>query len=211
MTLGTMKTALKRYGFDDSDPLTDWLNFGMHETVDFFPWSFLYGFSTSITVDTTTGLIEDLPADFGKVSYITDVGNSSNRAKLQEKDPLWFEENVANPLSSASNPEIYVPYTDTQIGVYPIPSGTQSYRMRYIKTVADMDDDADVPGAGTIPTGFHYLIVMRAAVEGLQAENEEDRAVVKFNEWEASLGRKIPKYNKATRDKPNQVRDVMDY
>ncbi len=205
MNLTAMKTSLKRFGFDDSDPLTDWLNFAMHETADYYPWPFLMASTTNVSVN-ASGELENIPNDFLKIASLVDHSGAQT-IKLKQVDYTWFEREVLSPTTTG-NPELYAVRGDfDDVVVYPVPT-TNDWVMRYLKTLPDLVSDNDVPG---LPQAFHFPIVLRAAATGHEAENEEDRAQSKLDQWEAAVVRKIQKYSNSTRGEARQVTDTQGY
>lgn len=206
MTLTELQTALKRYGFDDSDPLTTWLNAALHDYEDAYSWPFLDVEVENIAV---AAGVESLtvPADFFKPITLSDITESTNERKLTPRTRQWWEENIGNKATQGS-PENYTQIGLSTVQLWPVPDKTRTFRLVYQKQLTDLSAGTDVPG---IPLRHHYYLVLRAASIGLMAENEEDRARTAQLEYEGLLDRAITKYTTRQLDEFQTVQDAMDY
>lgn len=203
MLVSEGRTAIKRYGFDDNDPIISWLNEGMHQFEDSHDWSFLQLTTTIATVVGDSTLV--LPSTLHKVQSIRDV---TGKRKLKFMTVSQFERAIDDPTVRAQ-PEFYTVTGTKTIQLYPVVDVARSFRVVYQFELTDMvlAPDAAMPG----PTRIHYPIVQGAVSIGLQAENEEDRAATAKSEFEAAIDRLWTKYSKQELDEPQQVTDVMDY
>jgi hypothetical protein len=202
MLVSDGKTALKRFGADDNDPLLIWLNEGMHQLEDLHAWPFLQKIAIVGTVAGDATML--LPSALHKVHSIRDT---TGKAKLEYKTISEFERVVDDPTATGA-PEIYTITGTETIQLYPVVDSTRSFRVVYQEELTEMTTDgASMPG----PTRIHYPIVQFAAVILLQAENEEDRAVAAKSEAEAAADRLWAKYSSVENDEPQQVTDVMSY
>jgi hypothetical protein len=202
MLVSEGKTALKRFGFDDNDPLLTWLNESMHQFEDAREWGFLQQTTTLSAIAGASTLT--LPSALYKIHSIRDV---SGKTKLQYMTVSEFERDIEDP-TQAGAPEFYTITGTETVQLYPILDTGRNFRVVYQEEFVDMSSDAaQMPG----PTRIHYPIVQGAAMIGLQAENEEDRAVVAKNEFEAAIDRIWGRYSRKELDEPQQVTDVMNY
>ena len=203
MLVSEARTALKRYGFDDNDPIISWLNEGMHQLEDAHDWTFLQAVTTVAAAVGDSTLV--LPAALHKVQSIRDT---TGKRKLRYVTVSEFERTIIDPTTRAA-PEIYTITTTETIQLWPVVDVARSFRVVYQQEFTDMvlAPDAAMPG----PTRIHYPIVQGAAAIALQAENEEDRAATAKTEFEAAIDRLWAKYNKQELDEPQQVTDVMEY
>jgi hypothetical protein len=200
MRLSEMQTALKRYGFDDNDPLTTWLNASLHEFEDSYGWPFL---NIRTTVRTAERDIQfSLPSDFRKMKLIK---NLRSEQKLRYYEIHRFEREVEYP--EEGEPEIYTVVGETT-QVWPSPTREVEYSVVYVRGVPDLSSAEDIPD---IPVQYHFSVVRGAAWIGLQAENEEDRAAVAYQAWQADVARAMAFYGSQEEDEANTVEDVQGY
>jgi hypothetical protein len=205
MLVSEGKTALKRYGFSDTDPLLTWLNAGMREFEAAHDWSFLMNLIQVSSAIGNAGLTVS-PVMF-KVESIKSV---TTGVKLKYLAWLEFESGIEDPTEQGT-PRFYTvigPSTSSTIQLYPVPDTVEDYRVLFQQSLTDMANDGDpMPG----PSRIHYPIVLAAAYIALQAENEEERSVTALTQFERSVDRLWTKYNKSELDEPQQVEDVMGY
>lgn len=210
MNLSEMQTALKRYGFDDSDPLTTWLNAAMREFEIAYNWRCLL---TEVVLPVTSGFI-----DFTEHSKILSVQYFDSESRLSE--PLEFLEyrrfldiqysDPANSLNQNSLPQYYSFFRDgnsnPKLIIYP-QSTVIGVRVMYLKKLLDISE-ANPCG---LPSEYHYTIVRGAAAIGLEAENEEDRAAVAWGRFHDAIERASAREYPTTIDGNQQVVDVQGY
>lgn len=202
MLVSDGKTALKRYGFDDTDPLLIWLNEGMHQFEDAHDWAFLQQVTTLSALVGTNSLT--LPTQLHKVQSVRDI---TGKHKLEYMTISEFEREITDPTVTGY-PMIYTITGTETLQFYPVLDVGRSFRVVYQEELIDMTTDGAVmPG----PTRIHYPIVQGSAMIALQAENEEDRATSAKAEFEAAIDRLWTKYNTKVLDEPQQVTDVMGY
>ena len=205
MTRTQAKTLLKRYGFDDSDPLNDWLDEGLHMVEDAHDWPFL---QTITTINVGAGISTlTFPADFFKIYTVRNVTDSR---KLKVMDVTQFEREVDDPTVQGSPMYYVITDTDT-IQMWPATDSAMTFRVVYQRALtlvsALAGDGTELDGPKTI----HYPIVLCAAYIGLMAENEEDRAQQALGQFEARVARTWSKFSSTDRDEVRQVVDVMGY
>ena len=73
MNLLALRTALKRYGFDDSDPLDQWINASYQEMGEAVDWTFMEVMTTVPTILGSNTIA--FPADFRKIISLRDTNN----------------------------------------------------------------------------------------------------------------------------------------
>jgi hypothetical protein len=195
--LSELETALKRYGFDDEDPLSTWLNAAKNEIVDEHDWPFLIS-RTTVVLPALTNTLPSL-TNFFKVISIRD--QETGRPKLEYYEPTRYEREI-DDFAVSGIPRIYTTFDGSSIEAWPRPDVDRSLRVVFHTLVPDMSGPDDVPG---LPLGLHYAIVQRAASIALQAENEEERAQTAQSEYATALDRAIRKYTATTDDEPRQV------
>lgn len=208
MNLGALKTALKRYGFDDNDPLVTWINAGRNETVADLPLSVSddeAAFNSSAGVSDLSSL---LPADFFKVVELIDVTDPTNVNPLDYMDYRKFRREIAGPDLSGS-PSTYYVRNLNQIKIWPVPTQTTSWLLIYSQSVTQLVNDADTPTE--LPAQFHYIYVYRAAAIALAAENEEDRSAAAMTEYATAKESLIMAYNQRQAGSFGTVNDSMGY
>jgi len=205
MTRGTAKTLLKRYGFDDSDPLLNWLDEGQDLFEAEHDWPFLQMLATDPVAMGQNSV--DLPPDFFKVYSLHDM---TNRTKLKQMDLSQFERTIWNPADTGK-PQIYTVVNINQLVLWPVADSDFTMRIVYQKSLTDVsqltDDATNLDG----PANTHYTVVLGAAFVGLMAENEEDRAAVAKAQFDAAVAHRWQKYSDTDLDEPKQVQDVMGY
>jgi hypothetical protein len=195
MQLSEMETALKRYGFSDDDPLTNWINWGMHELVKAHPWPFL---ETYLTISTTVGDGE-YQADFN-INYAKINGDAQ---PLQYMTLNSFAREFPDD-TVRGHPEYYTLLSNF-MQFYPVPDAVYMIKVVGRQAEPDLVDPTDEPS--WIPPSMHHLIVVRAAVFALNAENEEDRAQAKLDEFNDMLPNHISSSGQHN-DGPLYVQDV---
>lgn len=205
MLVSDLKTALKRFGFDDNDPLLIWLNDAMHEIEEEYPnWSWLKKTET-LNIAANDGIFTPV-SSIQRVIKLRDVTSGRER-DLDYWDERKFERELVDPDYSG-NPELFTILGSSELQVYPVPTSASTYRLRYIEALADLVEDTDVP---KLPTKNHFLIVLGAAYRGLQAENEEDRAANAQAQFNTRLEKMVQADMKRQTGQPGAVEDVMGY
>lgn len=213
MKVAELKTALERYGFDESDPLLIWLNAAYHEIENAHKrWSFLE--ETEVGSIAPGGEadgrfnIVGLAKRFVKVRDVTMelVGRGDGR-DLEFWDRRKLQREIAN-LRASGLPEIFSILGRQTLQVYPVPGGSRTLETTYIQELPDLIDDEDEP---LIPVSNHFTIVRGAAYIALQAENEEDRAASAQAQFEADLEKMIDADIERQVGEPASVEDVVDY
>jgi hypothetical protein len=201
----TAQTLLKRYGFDNSDPLNSWLDEGQEMVEDAHDWPFLQFVATINAVAGASTLV--LPSDFFKVQSIRDV---THGGKLAYMDIEGFEREVDDP-TVPGKPYLYTVTGTQTIQLYPVLDSDTLFRVVYqrrltlVSTLASdgtpLDGDAH----------FHYPVVLAAAFTALMAENEEKRAQTALGQFDNAVEQRWQKYSSVQIDEPEQVVDVMGY
>jgi hypothetical protein len=204
MHVSAAKTALKAFGFDDSDPLNTWLDEGKLKIEEAYDWPLLQVINNAIVVNAGISTIA-LPGTAFKVQSLRDM---TVGRKLNQVDILTFELEVDDPTDQGP-PEIYTQTALTTIQLWRVPDQQTTFRVVYQDSLGDINslaDNVSMPG----PARLHYQMVLHAAGVGLQAVNEEDRAEKAIGAAEAALMRTVRKYS-ANLDESKQVQDTMGY
>lgn len=203
MQLTELQTLLKRYGFDDKDPITSWLNVGIDWVVDARNWPFLTeGTTVSLTAG-NNGLT--LPADARRLITAKCVETHN---KLDPMERTEFERTIEDPTVTGP-PQLYVATDLTALKVYPTPDASYTMRIFYVKNIDRLVNPTDEP---QLPVSLHYAIVQAAAAIALQAENEEERAQTAESQFENTIARTWGALSgPASQDEPRTVTDVMGY
>lgn len=211
MNLSEMKTALKRYGFDDTDPLTTWLNAAMREVELANNWRCLL---TEVVIPVTVGFTDFI--EHSKIlSYQYYDANSQLSEPLEYLDYRRFLDiQYSDPTKSTdqvSDPKYYSIFRDddssVKLIIYP-QSTVIAGRLMYLRYATEMSDG--YPQCD-FPEQFHYLIVRGAAAIGLEAENEEDRAAVAWQRFHDGIEKAIAQEYPTTVDENQQVQDAQGY
>jgi hypothetical protein len=201
-----MTTALKRYGFDDTDPLTSWINAAMHEleTAHVWPWMVDVIDATILPSTANKTFIDYLGhRRVDSLSIVSPVAQNVEYVSASEYNGL-------DPTVKAAWPSFYTFYNE---GIYYWPtidgSTTVVLRVTYTKTPADLSASTDTPD--WIPDSLHMAIVFRAAAIALMAENEEQRATSAQAEYDAAVERGVNFYSKVGSSQGASVLDVQGY
>lgn len=204
---------LMRYGFDEGDPITDWVNAGLNEIRNAAEWPFLRELQSGITLAIGATSLA-LPPDFGKPIDVVDTtddiaGSTGGRQDLEFYDPRKYHREIKQTVTPRALPEIY-----TQIGssliVWPPPSTARTFDLFYMKDDSDLALPGDTPD--WLPVRWHYSpCVFAMAHIALMAENEEDRSTTALTEQNASLERMMNWYGLGQLGTPEAVEDVQGY
>jgi hypothetical protein len=207
--LDDLKTALKRYGFDDDDPLAIWINASLHDIESRDDWRFLQMTSEGIVVPAGNNVVTT-PADFLRPYKLRDTTEELDTGgvgyDLEYWDPRKWDRDIDNQ-NSQGKCEIYTTWGNV-ILVWRVPLIDTTFSLAYQRFLPDLVDGTDVPG---IPIKFHYTIVLGAAYRALQAESEEERAQTAQGQFEADIINMIASYGSAQIGEPETVEDTMDY
>lgn len=202
MLVSEGKTALKRFGFSDEDPLLIWLNAAMRELEEAEDWTFL---QLKATFNIVAGDVAiSLPSPPVKLYSIRDM---TGKKKLTFMTRSEFEREISDPTVRGA-PSTYTTQGSAQVTLYPASDSTRSLQVFYQSEFVDMVNDVDTMQG---PTRVHYTIVMLAASIGLHAENEEDRARSIHDRAVERILAHQSFYSDTQLDEPQQVTDVMSY
>ena len=206
MLVSELKTALKRYGFDDEDPLLIWLNAAYHEIEEEKDlWTFL---ETTEEVTLTAGTDTITTASLLKRPIkVVDVTDTANPIDLEYYDRRAFLLEGRSQTATGAG-ELFYRVGDREMKVWPKPEKTRKLLVVYVKELADLKEEAEEP---KIPVANHYLIPLGAAYIGLQAENEEERAMTAENQFRNKLERMVNSDNEKQVGEAEYVEDVMEY
>jgi hypothetical protein len=199
----TLKEAVKRYGFDDGDPLDSWINAAYHDVESVTEWPFLEAILSNINTVSGADLIT-LPGDLGKIISLRDVTNTN---KLEYVTRKWFEREVVDPTTRGT-PDQYTLVGSDAIQLYPVPDGIYTMSIYYQKELSDLT--AGSP-ALAIPDRLHYAVVLGAVRYALTAESEEDRAKESESLYNESIARAMSYYGLRELDEPSAVIDTAGY
>lgn len=202
MVIGDWRIALKRYGFDSSDPIDVWLNAAYQDfqSDHAWPWARLI-----TTVATTPGVSTlSLPSNFSRVFTVRDT---AKKDKLTYFD-LWRFEREISDMDEVGNPIIYTVHAPNVISVWPVPASAVNLRVVYEKSFAELSDVNPTPD---MPVRFHYIPIFRAAAIALMAENEEDRSQTAIAEYNAAVEKANSLYAHTELGDEEAVEDVQGY
>jgi hypothetical protein len=207
-----MKTAVKRYGFDDSDPIVTWINWAIHDFETAYDWPFLR--QAPISVVTVAGTKDYTPAGLNNMARIRNISIDGYDGVLKPiSDKVYDEE---SDKDADGVPTHYIEFTSelggagsgsstTQITLWPTPDAAYTMRVRTSWALAELSTDANSPA---IPRRYHQALVQKAVAYGFEADNSEDRASTANNHFEDKILRGIREYGTG---KVRQVRDVQGY
>jgi hypothetical protein len=205
------KTALKRYGFDDSDPLLTWINAARAQIIDEHDWTWTNQFAVGMMLAAGDYTIS-LPNDSYAIETVV-VRSSTSVRKLIHKDYQSFVDNYADQTltnPSTGMPQFYSVYSGGQVIVWPTPDVDYSVDISYRMNFNSLVDDTDDLG---IPSSLHYAVVLGAAYIALQAENEEERAQTAQAQFESRVSAAWLRDSRSATglDSSDQVEDTQGY
>lgn len=208
LTLEEMEVALKRYGFDDTDPLAAWLNAAMHDLEDDFDWPWLEAIPSLVTMAVGSSTIT-LPEDTLKIITVKDLTNLS---KLKFFNRHRFAREITDS-TEIGLPEVYTLTGTNIIQIWRVLSSSVEFEIVYQARTPNLIEPEDVPttSGNMWPANTSYPIVQRAAAIGLQTENEEERAKSAQEQFDKALERLRKKFAEQELDEPDTVQDVMEY
>jgi len=208
MQLSQLQTALMRYGFDTTDPLTIWLNAAMHDFEASFDWPFLEMTPISVTVQAGQNMLI-LPTDCSKVMYIKDMVQYE---KLKYYERHKFVRMINDP-TDVGLAEVYTLVQNNQCQLWRVLQTTTTFEVMYQALCPDMSAPTDQPGTAStpFPAIVQYAIIQLAAAIALQAENEEDRANTALQQYQATLIRMMGRFSERELDEPTTVEDAQGY
>lgn len=208
MKVSQLKTLLKRYGFDDEDPLLDWLNASYHEIENAHQkWSWLESEEVKESAAGEFSLAASIKRMIKLRDITSELSTGGEGIDLVFMDRRRFMREFPNLLSTGE-PETFTIIGSSKLQVYPVPPSQRKYRATYIRALPDLATDEEEP---LVPVSDHYTIVRGAAYLALEAENEEERAATAQAQFEAALEKMILNDTIRQVGEPGEVQDVMDY
>jgi hypothetical protein len=208
-----LKTLLKRYGFDDEDPLMEWLNAAYHEIENAYEkWSWLEASEIGTIAEGGTDdgrfTLTRSVRRFIKVRDVTDeTALGGEGLDLKYMDFRAMQREFPN-LRTKGNPEYFTILGTDTIQVYPVPGAARDIETSYIFELPDLSTDEEEP---LVPVADHYTIVRGAAYVALEAENEEERAATAQAQFESALEKMVTNDSIRQVGEPGEVQDVMEY
>lgn len=157
----------------DSEIL-NFINRRYHEVEDVIKSVHEDYFGTTGTISLSNGTeLYDLPQDANSRNNVDRVirvevsydGSNYDIARATSIQRKITTESNSNGSYSEAFPLFYL-FGD-QIGLLPIPTGTGTAKIWYIKRLADLENDTDIP---EIPDKYHRLLAVGAAVEALRKD-----------------------------------------
>lgn len=201
MIVSDMNTALRRYGFDDTDPALSWLNAGMHRFETEEDWPFLFTDGSTTVVAGSTSIT--LPSDYSKPVLIKDM---THQTKLRHKRFRQFSKLIGDE-SETGKPIFYVVEAGV-LKLWPVPDVDIEMKFIYSKSLPDMSNPlAECP----LPTAWHWTVIKGAASIALQSENEEERAKTVMGEYQDDVDRARKYYHLDDLDEFETVVDDQEY
>jgi hypothetical protein len=204
--LSEMKTALKRFGFDDTDPLAIWLNAAMHEFEDEYKWTFTELLTTGTLTSGTLTLT--VPSTYVRTIALTFTAPSMENP-LNYITYRDYQQRRADDGGAISGVPMYWTKGPGGLIVHPVPDADRSYEHIFRARSDDMVSDASSPAF--IPLEYHYALVEGAAAIGLAVDNSEERVADHRSIFEAAMARAAGKYLSRTEGNRDQVRDAQGY
>lgn len=207
MDVTRFSELLSRYGFDETDPLLEWINAGLFEVMNEAEWPFLRAVGAGIVVPAVNQVVT-VPADFGKPIMLTDVTDGSARFDLEYIDPRRYLREVST-TSVLGVPSLYTILGD-ELKLWPASSVPRTVNLFYMKDVAELVNPGDSPT--WLPDRWHYSPCVYAMAHiALMAENEEERAQTALAEQNAGIERMLNYYGMDQLGTAETVADVQGY
>jgi hypothetical protein len=188
-----MKTALKRYGFDDTDPLNTWLNWGMQRFCSEYDWPFLEIFTQPVTVAGNP----DVALSSTVVKRTISVKINGDSDPLQRLSLQQYHRTIPDKTQQG-HPDRFTMLTANSMKLFYVPDAVYTLDVFARGIEAKLVDATGSDTFDLIPEPLHQLIVTRAAVFGLMAENEEDRANSNLADYQQGLQGAISDYGDKT-------------
>jgi hypothetical protein len=219
-----MKTALKRFGFDDTDPLVSWLNAAMWEFETEYNWTFTDRFAQVTVPDPAPGSADNvlfLPSDYTRLISCRCISPVVEPALtvITVKDYVTLIEGETFGTSGTPGTPTHIVATGptgNQGGaryatvIYPASDTTRIFLLEYRGNGPAMVGDVDTPLL--VPDEFHYDgIVEGAAVKGYSTDNAEDKMASHKDVYDRAVSRAVGLYLSKAEGAFDQVRDAQDY
>jgi hypothetical protein len=201
-----LKTALKRYGFDDNDPLDIWTNAARNEMWSDLDWATTEERHT-FTLPANQAEYSSLPANCFKPRTLTPSSNGVAQPSLDYIE--WREFRKRYDSNEQGFPHKFTLWNIGNLRFFPVPTQSVDFEMIFHAGPVQMTGDNDQPEE--FHEIFHYIIVYRSAAIGLMAENEEDRAQTAMAEYASGLDRVLRAYGAREQDQYATVQDAMEY
>lgn len=207
LTFLEMKTALKRYGFDDTDPLATWINASAHNINLAFDWAetqFLTTINTVASVnkiDLSTAVA--LPARvigvrYAKMSLSDDILENIGQEEYFRTYATDTTKAIPKVFSMVGNRNMYL---------WPIPDIIYVVTTLLKLGLPTLSADGDV---SILPEELHYTVVEGAAAIALSAENEEERSLAAQGRAQEGVDRAVSALNQRSK-MPLRVYDAQGY
>ena len=143
------------------------------EVEDSYNWDCL---RTTYTVNTTSSVYNYVLTGAGTRFKIFEVANDTNDWFMEYRPAKWFTENLILTTSPKTGSPVYYNLNgvdvngDSQVDVFPIPTGVETLRFDVIKPEAELSADSDVT---LLPKNPIVLLAWAKAIE----ERGEDGGV----------------------------------
>lgn len=190
MTYGDMKEGLKRYGFDDEDPLDLWMNAGLHKFEQYAEWPFF--FVRDYALSALAGEVAvTLPTNYIKPINLRDMTGDASREYLEWYDYRRYQREIS-VVTEVGMPELFTTFNN-EILLWRVPSTNRNLSLDYKLGLIDYASNDDP--VAEIPSRHHYTSIYAAAYIALMAENEEERAMTAQQQFEADCFTALDFYN----------------
>jgi hypothetical protein len=153
-----------------------WVNYAWQKVWDAGDWPFKYAIDEALAVTADTAYPTPSVTDFNRPVAI----NTSDGGRLTYLAPRDWDDNYGDADASSGAPEHYT-LVNRRIYFGPTPDETQTWSMRYERSLAHYDADevtvvagpmADSGDLPMIDAGHHYILVFGACATGLHLEND---------------------------------------
>ncbi|HEY6020438.1 MAG TPA: hypothetical protein VIY48_11170 [Candidatus Paceibacterota bacterium] len=174
-------TILNNHGFEDTDETQKmaFINDTIWEIDGMEPWPYLYK-SVNLNFDGTNPYPSNLPTDFAKVKWITDLTTGSS---------IWPERietirsRIGKDFAMAGDPNVFY-FLGNQLRLWPVPpSSTGRFLLDY-KAVQPTLTSASAEAAILMPARYHMLWVIGTLARLYNMDDDPELASVKKAEFD---------------------------
>jgi hypothetical protein len=215
MDVPTMLDIFDSYGFETDDEMTEdrkmeALNETYWDACDRNDWDFLKS-SVSLSFDGTSGTPTNDPGDIGKVMTVQRLPDGITLEPWRMDD---FYEQFGSSITTQSSPLLYFFEAD-QIKVYPIPSASETVRVKYI-SIADELLPTSLESDIRFPKRYHRSVLVIGTLAKLAVMQDDHELGQSFERlYEKALAGMIESVLKKQSQRPEFIHvndpDNWDY
>lgn len=172
MDVPTMLDIFVSYGFETDDELTEdrkmeALNETYWNAAARQSWPFLEK-TVNLTFSGTSGVPTNDPGDIGEVITVSRVSDGVRQEPWRMDD---FYEYYGNQLTQGGSPLLYY-FEAGQLTAYPIPSSTESLRVKYIRVPVELTATS-VESDIKFPARYHRSVIVMGTLSKLAVMQDD--------------------------------------